>query len=72
MIIAAMRFLYSFKTNTLEPDVYHLNAAKSDTDAFKKLIKYAHSYARVLFVVVVVVLDLSPRSPTILEGAALH
>lgn len=39
MVISSLRFLRSLQTNQLEPMVYHLNAKKSDTQAYRRTIK---------------------------------
>jgi len=33
------RFKHSLDTQTLEPEVFHLNAAKSDTDFYRRVMK---------------------------------
>uniref|UniRef100_A0A131XEV7 Putative carnitine palmitoyltransferase ii n=1 Tax=Hyalomma excavatum TaxID=257692 RepID=A0A131XEV7_9ACAR len=39
MVISSLRFLRSLRSNQLEPMVYHLNAKKSDTQAYRRTIK---------------------------------
>eukprot|EP00794_Sanderia_malayensis_P006235 gene6235-6952_t len=39
IIHSAMRFKKSLDNNLLEPDVYHLNPKKSDTKAFRRLVR---------------------------------
>ncbi|KAJ8302034.1 hypothetical protein KUTeg_021021 [Tegillarca granosa] len=39
MVISSLRFMKTFRANILEPEVFHLNPKKSDTDAVKKRIK---------------------------------
>ena len=34
------RFLRTLRNNILEPEVYHLNPAKSDTKFFRTLVKW--------------------------------
>lgn len=43
MTVSALRFLKTLRANLLEPEVFHLNPAKSDTNTFKKLIRYVPS-----------------------------
>ncbi|XP_055978326.1 carnitine O-palmitoyltransferase 2, mitochondrial isoform X1 [Sorex fumeus] len=43
MTVSALRFLKTLRADLLEPEVFHLNPAKSDTDTFKKLIRYVPS-----------------------------
>nr|XP_060629517.1 carnitine O-palmitoyltransferase 2, mitochondrial isoform X1 [Anolis sagrei ordinatus] len=40
MTISALRFLKTLRANILEPEVFHLNPAKSDTQAFKKFVRF--------------------------------
>lgn len=40
MACSAVRFMKTLRAGVLEPEVFHLNAAKSDTDAFKRLIRW--------------------------------
>lgn len=37
MLISSLRFMKSLRKNILEPEVFHLNAAKSDTKFFRQL-----------------------------------
>ena len=39
LIVSSLRFRNAHQENCLDPDVYHLNASKSDTMQFRKLIK---------------------------------
>ncbi|XP_025283437.1 carnitine O-palmitoyltransferase 2, mitochondrial isoform X1 [Canis lupus baileyi] len=43
MTISAIRFLKTLRAGLLEPEVFHLNPAKSDTDTFKRLIRFVPS-----------------------------
>lgn len=43
MTISAVRFLKTLRAGLLEPEVFHLNPAKSDTDTFKRLIRFVPS-----------------------------
>ncbi|XP_054644844.1 carnitine O-palmitoyltransferase 2, mitochondrial [Dunckerocampus dactyliophorus] len=43
MVCSAVRFMKTLRAGLLEPEVFHLNPAKSDTDAFKKLIRWVPS-----------------------------
>lgn len=43
MICSAVRFMKTLRAGLLEPEVFHLNPAKSDTDQFKKLIRWVPS-----------------------------
>ncbi|XP_029939584.1 carnitine O-palmitoyltransferase 2, mitochondrial [Salarias fasciatus] len=40
VVCSAVRFMKTLRANLLEPEVFHLNPAKSDTDGFKKLIRW--------------------------------
>ncbi|KAM6218160.1 carnitine O-palmitoyltransferase 2, mitochondrial [Rhynchocyon petersi] len=40
MTVSAIRFLKTLRAGLLEPEVFHLNPAKSDTDTFKRLIRF--------------------------------
>ncbi|XP_007944109.1 carnitine O-palmitoyltransferase 2, mitochondrial [Orycteropus afer afer] len=40
MTMSAIRFLKTFQASLLEPEVFHLNPDKSDTDTFKRLIRF--------------------------------
>lgn len=39
MTVSAVRFLKTLRAGLLEPEVFHLNPAKSDTNTFKRLIR---------------------------------
>ncbi|XP_006879756.1 PREDICTED: carnitine O-palmitoyltransferase 2, mitochondrial [Elephantulus edwardii] len=43
MTMSAIRFLKTLRAGLLEPEVFHLNPAKSDTDTFKRLIRFVPS-----------------------------
>ncbi|XP_069498274.1 carnitine O-palmitoyltransferase 2, mitochondrial-like isoform X2 [Ambystoma mexicanum] len=43
MIVSAMRFMKTICAGYLEPEVFHLNPAKSDTLAFKRFIRWVPS-----------------------------
>ncbi|XP_076134253.1 carnitine O-palmitoyltransferase 2, mitochondrial [Alosa pseudoharengus] len=43
MVCSAVRFMKTLRAGLLEPEVFHLNPAKSDTDSFKKLIRWVPS-----------------------------
>ncbi|XP_070689007.1 carnitine O-palmitoyltransferase 2, mitochondrial [Pempheris klunzingeri] len=43
MVCSAVRFMKTLRAGLLEPEVFHLNPAKSDTDRFKKLIRWVPS-----------------------------
>ncbi|KAL1022742.1 hypothetical protein UPYG_G00031740 [Umbra pygmaea] len=43
MVASAVRFMKTLRAGQLEPEVFHLNPAKSDTDSFKKLIRWIPS-----------------------------
>lgn len=43
MVCSAVRFMKTLRAELLEPEVFHLNPAKSDTDGFKKLIRWVPS-----------------------------
>lgn len=40
MIVSALRFRRALLDNTLAPEVFHLNAAKSDTPAMRRLVRW--------------------------------
>ena len=40
MVVSSLRFMKAFRANVLEPDVYHLNPAKSDNMQFRKFVRY--------------------------------
>lgn len=44
MLISSLRFYKSLKSNILEPEVFHLNPAKSDNKEFRKLCSIAPSF----------------------------
>ncbi|XP_029904807.1 carnitine O-palmitoyltransferase 2, mitochondrial [Myripristis murdjan] len=43
MVCSAVRFMKTLRAGLLEPEVFHLNPAKSDTESFKKLIRWVPS-----------------------------
>lgn len=43
MVCSAVRFMKTLRAGYLEPEVFHLNPAKSDTVGFKKLIRWVPS-----------------------------
>lgn len=43
MVCSAIRFMKTLRGGLLEPEVFHLNPAKSDTDSFKKFIRWVPS-----------------------------
>lgn len=43
MVCSAVRFMKTLRGGLLEPEVFHLNPAKSDTDGFKKFIRWVPS-----------------------------
>ncbi|XP_069837730.1 carnitine O-palmitoyltransferase 2, mitochondrial isoform X2 [Dendropsophus ebraccatus] len=43
MTVSAMRFLKTIRAGYLEPEIFHLNPAKSDTQRFRKLIRLVPS-----------------------------
>ncbi|AWP11502.1 putative carnitine O-palmitoyltransferase 2 mitochondrial [Scophthalmus maximus] len=43
MVCSAVRFMKTLRAELLEPEVFHLNPAKSDTDGFKKFIRWVPS-----------------------------
>ncbi|KAM9848691.1 carnitine O-palmitoyltransferase 2, mitochondrial [Aulostomus maculatus] len=43
MVCAAVRFMKTLRDGLLEPEVFHLNPAKSDTVSFKKFIRWVPS-----------------------------
>lgn len=45
-VISSLRFYKSLKENILEPEVFHMNAKKSDTDQFRKTIKFTPSFVK--------------------------
>jgi len=40
MVCSAVRFMKTLRAGLLAPEVFHLNPAKSDTDGFKRLIRW--------------------------------
>lgn len=40
MVCSAVRFMKTLRAGLLEPEVFHLNPAKSDTEQFKKVIRW--------------------------------
>ncbi|KAJ7332709.1 hypothetical protein JRQ81_014889 [Phrynocephalus forsythii] len=40
MTVSALRFLKTLRAGILEPEVFHLNPAKSDTQAFKRFVRF--------------------------------
>ncbi|XP_072294283.1 carnitine O-palmitoyltransferase 2, mitochondrial [Eucyclogobius newberryi] len=43
MVCSAVRFMKTLRAGLLEPEVFHLNPAKSDTDQFKRFIRWVPS-----------------------------
>ncbi|XP_072246358.1 carnitine O-palmitoyltransferase 2, mitochondrial [Leuresthes tenuis] len=43
MVCSAVRFMKTLRAGLLEPEVFHLNPAKSNTDRFKSLIRWVPS-----------------------------
>ncbi|XP_018407983.1 PREDICTED: carnitine O-palmitoyltransferase 2, mitochondrial [Nanorana parkeri] len=43
MTVSAMRFLKTMRAGYLEPEIFHLNPAKSDTQRFRNLIRFVPS-----------------------------
>ncbi|KAM9324110.1 carnitine O-palmitoyltransferase 2, mitochondrial [Gastrophryne carolinensis] len=43
MTVSAMRFLKTMRAGCLEPEIFHLNPAKSDTQGFRKIIRWVPS-----------------------------
>uniref|UniRef100_A0A8C8B3A0 Carnitine O-palmitoyltransferase 2, mitochondrial n=1 Tax=Otus sunia TaxID=257818 RepID=A0A8C8B3A0_9STRI len=43
MTVSAIRFMKTFRAGYLEPEVFHLNPEKSDTQIFKKIIRFVPS-----------------------------
>lgn len=41
LVISSLRFWRALKANILEPEVYHMNPAKSNSDLFRKVVKMA-------------------------------
>lgn len=42
-VISSLRFYKSLKENILEPEVFHMNAKKSDNDQFRNTVKFTPS-----------------------------
>ena len=40
LILSSMRFYRTYRDGLLEPDIYHMNPSKSDTEKFKKMIRF--------------------------------
>lgn len=45
-VISSLRFYKSLKENILEPEVFHMNARKSDTEQFRKTIKFTPRFVK--------------------------
>lgn len=45
-VISSLRFYKSLQENLLEPEVFHMNAKKSDTDQFRNTIKFTPSFVK--------------------------
>lgn len=43
LVISSLRFMRSLESKRLAPDVYHMNAKKSDTDTYKTIVRLAPS-----------------------------
>ncbi|XP_015278779.1 PREDICTED: carnitine O-palmitoyltransferase 2, mitochondrial [Gekko japonicus] len=43
MTVSALRFLKTLRAGLLEPEVFHLNPSRSDTQAFKRFIRFVPS-----------------------------
>ncbi|XP_028666703.1 carnitine O-palmitoyltransferase 2, mitochondrial [Erpetoichthys calabaricus] len=43
LTVSAVRFMKTLRAGYLEPEVFHLNPAKSDTDSFKRIIRFVPS-----------------------------
>lgn len=43
MTVSAVRFMKTLRAGLLEPEVFHLNPVRSDTDTFKRLIRFVPS-----------------------------
>ncbi|XP_062920300.1 carnitine O-palmitoyltransferase 2, mitochondrial isoform X1 [Mobula hypostoma] len=43
MTVSAVRFMKTFRAGLLEPEIFHLNPAKSDTALFKNIIRFVPS-----------------------------
>ncbi|XP_075412422.1 carnitine O-palmitoyltransferase 2, mitochondrial [Tenrec ecaudatus] len=44
LTVSAVRFMKTLRASLLEPEVFHLNPAKSDTATFKRLIRFVPSF----------------------------
>lgn len=44
LVISSIRFMRSLRENVLEPEVFHLNPAKSDTEKFRKVVKLVPNF----------------------------
>ncbi len=44
LVISSLRFMKSLKENLLEPEVFHLNPQKSDTDQFRKVVRLVPNF----------------------------
>ncbi|XP_030741922.1 carnitine O-palmitoyltransferase 2, mitochondrial [Echinops telfairi] len=44
LTVSAVRFLKTLRASLLEPEVFHLNPAKSDTKTFRRLIRFVPSF----------------------------
>ncbi|XP_072181875.1 carnitine O-palmitoyltransferase 2, mitochondrial-like [Diadema setosum] len=40
LVVSAMRFMKTIRSSKLEPEVYHLNPKKSDTQSFRKIARW--------------------------------
>ena len=40
LVVSSAKFLRSLKDEVLAPEVYHLNPKASDTDSFRRFVKY--------------------------------
>ncbi|CAL4150213.1 unnamed protein product, partial [Meganyctiphanes norvegica] len=40
ILVSSMRFMRTLREQVLEPEVYHLNPAKSDTERFRNIVKW--------------------------------
>ena len=41
MVVSSARFMRSLKEGVLDPEVYHLNPKASDTDSFRRFVRWA-------------------------------
>lgn len=44
LVISSLRFMKSLKEDLLEPEVFHLNADKSNTDTYRKVMKMVPNF----------------------------